>query len=314
MSQRHTPADISVADALRQRRFSALHLGVLKPGDRLPSVRELARERGTTARLDLAAGRALEREGLVELRPRSGLYVASATSMAGEALPQAADWMVDVLVQGLLRGVPAPAFPERFRRGLTTLRLRAACLECNADQIAALCAELHRDYGLETTGIDTHTLLPGRDMPTHELQAADLLVTTPFHVHEVRPVAQRLNKPLIVLPLRPDLFAEVARLLPEGPVYFVMVDPIFASKLHEIFAATPGAAHLRPLVVGRDDLGEIPPDAPTYVTPLAREQLGQPPLRPGMLPLARVSDPQAARELLAFIVRANLTALATRPV
>ena len=170
-------------------------------------------------------------------------------------------------MQGLLRGIPAPDFPERFRWVLETLRLRAACFECNADQIVALCAELHDDYGLETSGIDTHTLLPGREAPSRELHAADLLVTTPFHAHEVRPVAQRLGKPLIVLPLRPDLFAEVARLLPERPVYFVMVDPVFASKLHEIFAATPEAAHLRPLVVGRDDLGEIPDGAPTYVTP-----------------------------------------------
>lgn len=304
---------IAVADALRQRLFSALHLGVLGPRSRLPAVRALASELSTTPRIVIAAFRVLEREGLVEFRPRSGIYVASAASIAGEALPQSAEWMVDVLVQGLLRGIPAPALFERLRRALETLRLRAACLECNADQIAALCAELHTDYGLETGGVNTRSL-HGHAPLAAELRAADLLVTTPFHVHEVRPVAQRLGKPLIVLPLRPDFFAEVVRLLPHGPVYFVMVDPLFASKLHEIFAATPGAAHLRPLVVERDDLGEIPPDAPTYVTPLARERLGESPLRSRALPLARVSDPQSARELLSFILRANLAALAARPV
>jgi DNA-binding transcriptional regulator YhcF (GntR family) len=70
------PRRAAVAEALRQRLFTGLHLGVLREGERLPAVRDLARELGVNARVVLAAYEQLQREGLVELRPRSGAYVA----------------------------------------------------------------------------------------------------------------------------------------------------------------------------------------------------------------------------------------------
>ncbi|MFZ5602542.1 MAG: GntR family transcriptional regulator, partial [Pseudomonadota bacterium] len=49
--------------------------GLLRPGDRLPGVRELARQRGLSVATAVAAYRALETGGQIEARPRSGFYV-----------------------------------------------------------------------------------------------------------------------------------------------------------------------------------------------------------------------------------------------
>ena len=51
--------------------------GSLGPGDRIPSVRELSRERGVSVSTVLQAYRSLEDRGLVEARPQSGFYVRS---------------------------------------------------------------------------------------------------------------------------------------------------------------------------------------------------------------------------------------------
>ncbi len=49
--------------------------GALRPGDRLPSVRRLCRDRSVSVATVLAAYRKLEGDGLVEARPKSGHFV-----------------------------------------------------------------------------------------------------------------------------------------------------------------------------------------------------------------------------------------------
>ncbi len=49
--------------------------GALKPGDRVPSVRETSRERGMSPATVIHAYELLEGQGFIETRPRSGYYV-----------------------------------------------------------------------------------------------------------------------------------------------------------------------------------------------------------------------------------------------
>src|SRR4051794_31675096 len=51
--------------------------GALKPGDRVPSVRETSRERGMSPATVIHAYELLEGQGFIETRPRSGYYVGS---------------------------------------------------------------------------------------------------------------------------------------------------------------------------------------------------------------------------------------------
>lgn len=300
-----------IADVLRQRLFSGLHLGELKPGQRLPSARELGREMDADPRVVLAAYRILQHEGLVELRPRSGIFLTGADASTGGLQRRTHDWMVDLLLRAVERGIPAPDFPERLRRSLETLRLRVACIECNADQIDELSHELHITYGFNVSGVDVYAMLDGTRLPK-EVRQADLLVTTHFHSHEVQPIATQLGKPWIVVELLVDGFAEVARRLADGPVYYVVADPRFADKLGRIFASSPAPANLRVLIQGRDDLDQVPPGAALHLTRLVRERLpGQSRLTP-LLPPARVFSPETSRHLFTFVLRANLAALSER--
>ncbi len=54
---------------------AAIHQGALRAGDRLPSVRRLAGDRGVSIATVLAAYLQLENAGLIEVRPKSGHFV-----------------------------------------------------------------------------------------------------------------------------------------------------------------------------------------------------------------------------------------------
>jgi len=306
------PGRVAVADALRNRIVSGLHVGQLRGGERLPNTRALADEFGVNQRVVMAALRTLADEGFVTLRARSGAYVVPPHPAVGSSLPDLGAWLVSMLVQARARGLPPRAVSEYVRRSLETRRVRAACIECNRDQLHLLCSELADDHGYVTESAEIDEVR-GTELPL-AVRRADVLVTTLFHAPEVEATAKRLGKPWIAVALRPDAMSEVARGLAAGPVYFIATDPRFEPKLRQMLAPLGPVTNLRVLLVGRDDLDAIPGEAPTFVMPSASDHLAERygarggPGRPIHAP--RSFSDATARELLEFLVRANMAALA----
>jgi GntR family transcriptional regulator len=339
-----------VAETLRQRVISARHFGTLAPGGRLPSARVVAAELDVDPRVVVAAYRVLEREGLVEQRPPSrAFYAVAAEGAAAPRVPArrarpasrarsggptaapADDWLAEVLAQALERDIPVPTFPEHARRAVELRRLRAACIECNDDQILWLCRELAEDYGVEADGVEigTVTALLGNaggdergeaagaspSLPAHRLppvlRRADLLVTTAAHASSVEALAARAGRPCIVVTHRADLVAELERLLAQGPVYFVGTDPRFADKLRRQFAAWAHGDRAEPVILGEaaaadEVLARLPAGAPAYVMRTVRDRLGGVPPHLRVLSTLRAFSAETRRELLRHVVRANL--------
>lgn len=301
----------TIAELLRGRILRSLHARALASGDRLPSAREVGAEFETDHRIVLAAYRELAAEGLVELRQRGGIYVAP----RDDALipTPGVDWMVETLLQGLGREVPIVEFHDWFRRSVDTLRIRAVAVQGSRDQIAGMCRELFDDYGVEATGLDAAELHNPSAATIADLRRVDLLVTTPGYETVVRRVGQRVGVPVVIADVRPDLLGGEWRMLLRQPVYVVVSDERFGTVLKQFFADIPGAAeNLRMLVVGRDGLRDIPADAPVYVTRAAQDALAGAPIGGRIVPSARVFSVDAARDLVSFIVRANVDALSTR--
>lgn len=301
----------AVADLLRERVVTGLHVGRFLGGERLPSTRALAKEFGINERVVLAALRALADDGLISLRPRSGAYVLPPAPSSGSSLPDFGGWLVTVLLQGRGRGLAPRDLPEYLRRLLETRRVRAACIECNRDQLHLLCTELVNDHGFVSKPVEIGDL---RDpFSSAALRRADVLVTTAFHRREVQSAAKTLGKPYIAVALKSEIMESVARRLDSGPVYFVATDERYSEKLCRMLAPMGPVANLRVLLVGQDDLDRIPPHAPTFVMTSARDHMlarygtiagaGQP-----IHPARHFSD-RAARELLTFLMRANVAAL-----
>jgi hypothetical protein len=298
----------AIAEAVRQRVISGLSFGTLRAGQRLPSARVLAREFDADPRSVLGALRRLEAEGLLVRRPPSRAYYLARRDGVGRITGPGDAWLTEVLLGALSRGVAVPLFADFVHRRVATLRLRAACLECNIDQQQWLCRELRESFGLETRPFEVARAEEQAD----ELARADLLVTTGAHGDQVRKLATRLDKPCVVASLRQDLTEEIRRLLRAGPLYFIGTDPRFAEKLRREFAGVPEGDHLRMVVLGQDDPGAIPPGAPAYVMRTARDVLGGPPSQVRTLPSLRAFSAETGRAILGFMVRENDRAAAAR--
>lgn len=293
-----------VAELLRQRLLSGLYLGSLNAGARLPSLREIADQYGVSVREAQHAYQVLEREGLVELRRRSGVYFAPAVERARAPLSPRAQWLVNVAVDGLARAVPVPQLAAQVARYTDASRLRAACIECNEDQTAALCIELERAFGIRSAPLDIDTLLASPTLE-HDLKDFDLLITTPFHAGEVEELAARTGHAWLSMTPRANIFTEISQLLPKGRVYYGVWDPRFAAKLVKIFGNTAHGDRLIPVVVSEKPLPHDEPATPLYVTHLARERLGDR-IAAHARPSVCLFAAAASRTLLAFVVGWNI--------
>lgn len=297
-----------IVDTLRSRVLRGLQAGTLVAGERLPASRELAAEFDVDYRLVIAAYKALASEGLVELRPRGGIYVADAGAPRAGHPPLPEAWLAEVLTEGIAREIPGPELHEWLRRSVETLRLRAVTITTTLDQGYGLCRELRDDFGLEADALLAEELRDAAESPL-SLRRADLLVTTDAHAEQARALATELGRAAIVVQVRPELAGGEWALLLRRPVYAVVASEQFGEMLRRFFEGVPGIENLRILVLGRDDLEQIPAGAPTYVTQRVRAELGDIRIPGRILPAARTIAAESAREIFTFIVRSNVEAM-----
>lgn len=294
-----------ITATLRERITRGLRSEALKPGARLPGVRELAAEFRSDPRVVALAYQTLAKEGLIEVRPRSGAYVAvpSATQAAHDGPP--AGWLADVLAEGVRRGVAAPSLPDALRAAIAARRVRAVVLTGIRDQSDGLARELRDDYGLDAAGLMFGAMGRGEPLP-RALRQANLIVTTQANHERVKRLANRLGKPHVVACVRPDLLSLEWRSLMRGLVYVIVADPHFVKVVREFVGDVEGNANVRILVAGRDDLSIIPEDAPTYLTESARERLGRTRLPGRIVTPARILSDDCVSQVMRVIVDLNI--------
>ena len=296
-----------MVDAMRGRLLRGIQAGTLLSGDRLPGSRELAAEFDADYRAAIAAYKALQEEGLVELRPRGGVYIA-ARKHAGGIPPISESWLAEVFSAALNRGIAAPELIELLPRCIETLRLRSVVIAGTDDQVQGICRELRDDFGFESEGVLSDVAQGASPAPL-ALRRADLLVTVSAHAPWVTALGEDLQKEVIVIAVRPELRQGEWAMLLRRPVYVVVTSSQFGEMLRQFYAATPGVENLRIIVFGEDDLDAIPDGAPTYVTQGVRKLLGATRVPGRIIPAARTIAADSAREIFTFIVRRNLEVL-----
>jgi DNA-binding transcriptional regulator YhcF (GntR family) len=288
-----------MTEALRERILAGCHYGTLQPGDRLSSLRDVAAEFYTNPRAVMAAYRQLASEGLVRIRPRSGVFVPPPRREAARPA-DVADWMVDLLLRGLAQGIPPADLVPRARACLESVEVRVGCVECNHDQLYALCQQARCDYGFDAVAIDTAALAGGRRPPA--IGSVDLLLTTRFHDEEAQRLGRRLRRPVLVATLDPAFVTQVRRMQAAGPVWWVCTDPRFAAKLPRIFPGGP----VTPVVLGRQPPDHIPAGDMVYATRRAAERLPRGWRDGRVVTITRVFSAETSRSLLSFLVEKKL--------
>ena len=300
-------SEASLVERLRDRVVGGLHRGTLHAGDRLEGVREIARRARMNARAVAKAYRTLEAEGLVEVRGRSGVYVAPQERREGEMLPETMRWMTGVVVESWRRMIRIPEFPGFVRRCTGAVRPRCALVESVEDTATALSVELQWDLGFD---VQIFSLDPPESQDSAEQlmggsQDVDLFVTTSFYARAVRGIAEKLEKPVVMLTTHPQFDAAVRRRLEDGRLTIVAVDPRFGERMRAIYGEDRSDDRIR--VILADDaeaIAKLDPAEPVLLTRAAHERLGDVDLTL-LFPHSPSFSPDSARELAEVLIRLN---------
>ena len=294
-----------ITETLRKRIEHSLQTRALSPGDRLPSTREIGSELRADPRVVLAAYKSLADDGLVELRPRSGVYVAVGNApLDAERLP-ATDLLADVLVAGVVRGYSLLGFTDALRIAAFGRTLRAGIIAGTVDEVHGLGREVSADYGLRCTGLVDTQVKGGAAIPA-DFKRAHLLIATKGSAPAITTMARELRKPVIVVNVRPVFVGERWKAVIRGrKIYIVAADPGFSAVVRDFLRTAVDLSNVKILVAGRDDVGTIPPQAPTFVTEAARRRLGKMRVPGQLIPPSRLLAEDTVRALVNFIVSRN---------
>ena len=303
-------AEARLVDLLRGRLLAGIHTGRLSAGDRLPSYRELSDELGMDLRAVARAYAFLEAEGLVEVRGRSGVFLAEQKRVGGRLLAETARWLVAVGREAWLRRVRVPQLPDFVRECTASRVVRCAFVESTVDQVTSIGTELRDDFGFDVAPVHVEhaPIAAGETDPPAlpaELREADFIATTAFHAREMQAAAGALEVPLVVIRLNPLFMREVQRTLAEQEMVVVCADPLYAERL-KLFVGKQHTERVRTVLASdRDEVAKLDPSRPVLVTEAARSQLAGLPL-PQSFPDQPMISPESADELLELLIRLNL--------
>jgi GntR family transcriptional regulator len=113
---------------LAQQVHQALRLGILEPGDQLPTAQQVVAQLAINPNTVHKAYRELEREGLVRARPGLGTFVTRSPSSGTDPVTRArflagmADWLRSARAAGLgpddIEAIYRAAFRDSFAEGV----------------------------------------------------------------------------------------------------------------------------------------------------------------------------------------------------
>ena len=290
-----------ITDVLRRRIVADLHLGRLRPGGRLPSLRTIAREQNVSIRAAARAYGNLERDGLVTVRGRSGIYLVAPFAVE-IPLDEPLSWYAEMLKDAWSRRIAITDVTNTLHE-LVQNPLRAACVESTADHMEAFCAELAEDFSLQTTSVmlnEGAVTVDGEPASLYDaLAAVDFVVTTAFHAADIYEVAESLNKPVVVVSVNETLVDYLESQLEHGTLTIIAHDPAFVSRFRTHLAERFRSRGDLLVFAIRDVPAHTAAIAQTTVlyTRAARKQLNEEEFHLVPPPVAFLSD-RAARKVL----------------
>ena len=281
---------------LRDHIVGAMHVGQLRGGDRLPSIRDTGRQLGRNSRTVRAAYTALEREGLVEVRGRSGVFVARQEITGDETSEETARWLSGVLAEAWKRRITVGSLPGMIQRFTTSRRVTCGLVDLVEDGTVALKYELEHEWGF-----DVRLIAPDAIERTC---GVDFFAVTSFYAASIHAAVEALAKPLVVLTVHSGLKDALASRIREGSLTVVAVDPHFADRIRVGYSADDPSRVRFVAADDRNAVAGLDPEEPVLLTRAARSRLGSVDLAM-IFPHSPTISPESARVLAAMLVGGN---------
>jgi DNA-binding transcriptional regulator YhcF (GntR family) len=221
-----------ILDQLRDRIVTGLYFGNWQPGERLPSIRDIADAESVDRKTAAAAYHRLEEEGLVEVKARSGVFLRDEQANGGSR--NGTSGPLEKLQRRWLKntydGARALGLDTR-----TVLRLFQAVSEVEATTVpvveedpatARTIAEELRDC----VGIDARPMsLSDISSRTGAFTTAPFAVTTPYYASRLSTLMPRT--PLITATLSLDLLYALMERAADGPILVTVPSEWIASRV-----------------------------------------------------------------------------------
>ena len=242
-------SELSVREQIAEQLVHYVHLGLLSPGARLPSVRALAAQTGVNLKTAFRVYRSLARNHMVEIRGPRGVFVKFSASAAHRSRRGALDSFLRRVLRGAQQLNLSPMRLVQLlaaQAGESPARnLRCAVLECNREQTDLFAAELRRKLNLDAFPVLTHASPHRRE---RALRRADVFITTDFHWKEARRWATRHRKEVYRIRLNPSFHRLLVRNARRGLFPLILTDVSFESRFRRALAGSISPAVAERLV------------------------------------------------------------------
>jgi len=232
-------------EKVREHLMTSLHLGRLRPGDRVASVRRLADITGLNRKTIHRAYGALAKEGFLDVRPGAGTFVAQ-TSGPGRR-PDALTRAVNLCrgeAQAL--GLSSSAFADFVHGALNggLQGLPVVIVECNREQIEMIGRDVRAGLGVTARPVLLAELVAN---PVGTLAGAWGVVTTDCHRAEVESAVRTVGLPVYRVALDPEFPQTILRWAQSRDVVMAVGDERFAG----VFLRFLGQLGAGPKVIAR---------------------------------------------------------------
>lgn len=214
------PLYVQVKDGIKKMIAS----GALGSGAKLPTERELAEALSVSRNTVSMAYRELEMEGVLTSQQGRGTFVADDDQVLKnvgrkERLLRVIDLALDEALElgfTLEETIAMTMVRAREKKEMVN-RLKVGFVECNQEQLDFFCRELGLGAGVAVVPILLDDLRQRPQEAATRLAPLDIIVTTIFHLQEVKDLVRPLQRQVIGIALDPEMgtIVKIAR-LPRG--------------------------------------------------------------------------------------------------
>ena len=275
-------------DSLFEQAFlqlvTALHMGKVSAGDRLPSVRQMALRNNINHKTAFSIYQRLHLEGYITLRRGSGAYV---SDIDHADLEQAYCLSLFKLIKSNFAEadrlkISPRDFTKLAQNYLNKSQLKTVkvvVIECNEEQIGVFAGEI-----TNRLGVAVHPLLlsqlEGPTPTTHRILArADLFTTTHFHFKQVKSLLESYHKKLLQLRLNPNFVPSLVNAARQGSLLMIVSNVNYFAAFSQslLNVGTPKAVVDRISAVDDSDLEQVRAHAlqadTVYVSPICNARV-----------------------------------------
>ncbi|MCA9858506.1 MAG: GntR family transcriptional regulator, partial [Thermomicrobiales bacterium] len=218
-------------------------MGVLKSGEKLPTIRQLAADIGVAPLTVVQAIDSLAADGLIETRPGVGSFV---VDLHADALARSRTQMVEGLVDEHLQDVRQHGVPVEEYAQVVWKRVFHDTQTATVDQVAIfvgnypvdtelfadLLADEFRPFRFDVVGRTVQDLATPTPETAALLAVADLVIAVPLRFGEARKlVGDRLEVVGLPLTLSPTTREHLAQLPPQAQIGMVVTEALFVQSM-----------------------------------------------------------------------------------